>query len=152
MPYAVRDQGILVNGFAGLQRALERIEGGKSNFGLSYELQKRLRTWGETVAKSAPGFVTHRTGRHGGPGNPRLEDAVKVSVTTKSASVYSTALHGGVQNVGGGPHAGWAARGPHVRKANASGWMNRAVASNAAFVEAEMNGLLDWLVREFEAG
>lgn len=151
--FSVRDQGVVLHGFEQLTRALRRIEGqGVGDFGIEYELQKRLRTIGETVAKAAPQFVSHKTGRHGDPGNPRLEDSVKVSVTTKSASVYSTALHGGAQNVGAGPHAGWAARGPHIRAASASHWMNRAVNSQKAFVETEMEGLLEWVVREFERG
>ncbi len=139
-------------GFKELNAALNRIGYGKSDFGIEYELQRRLRIVGETVAKSAPGFVTHKTDRHGGPGNPRLEDSVRVSVTQKSASVFSTAEHGGVQNVGGGPHAGWAARGPHVQKDKASRWMIRAVAANREVVAQQMDGLLDWVVDEFQAG
>jgi|SRR6185437_9203551 len=149
--YAVADQGVAVHGFTELNAALRRIEGGRGNFGLQYELQQRLREMGEAVARAAPQFVTHDT-KNARPGKPRLEDSVKVSVTARSASVYSTAPHGGVQNVGGGPKAGWAARGPHVKAAKASHWMNRAVASNAAVIEAEMEELLDFIVREFEAG
>ncbi len=152
MAYAVRDQGVILHGFAELNDALARIEGGKGNFGVEYELQRRLRIIGETVAKAAPQFVTHKTGRHGDPAIPRLEDSVRVSVTKRSASVYSIAEHGGVQNVGGGPHAGWPARGPHVKAADASHWMSRAVASKREFVDAEMDGLLDWLEAEFERG
>jgi hypothetical protein len=152
MSYAVRDQGVVLHGFSELNDALARIEGAKGNFGVEYELQQRLRAIGEEVAKAAPQFVTHKTGRHGNPGVQRLEDSVRVSVTTRSASVYSTAEHGGVQNVGGGPHAGWPARGPHVRAANASHWMNRAVASKRDYVDAELDGLLDWIEAEFQAG
>lgn len=150
MASVVRDQGVVLRGFAELNAALTRIEGGRGNFGVEHELQRRLRTIGEEVAKAAPQFVTHRTGRHGDPGVPRLEDSVQVSVGARSASVYSTAEHGGVQNVGGGPHAGWAARGPHIKAQNASHWMNRAVASKREFVQAELDGLLDWVEAEFE--
>jgi hypothetical protein len=149
MPYQVRDEGVGVSGFAQLSRALQRLEGGRGNFGIAYEVQRRLRVVGETIAKAAPKFVTHSTGRHGSPDNPRLEDSVRVSVTARSASVYSTAEHGGVQNVGGGPRAGWPARGPHVRRDKASQWMNKAVASEREFVKDEMDGLLDWVVEEF---
>jgi hypothetical protein len=152
MAFTVKDQGIAMVGFTQLNAALQRIGGGKGDFGLAYELQRRLAVVGETVAKAAPGFVTHRTGRHGDPSEPMLEESVKVSVTMNSASVYSSAIYGGVANVGGGPHAGWAARGPHVQKANASHWMSRAVASERGFVDSELNGLLDWLVVEFERG
>jgi hypothetical protein len=152
MPYRVSDQGIAVVGFKELQAALQRIGGGKSDYGLEYELQRRLRVVGETVAKSAPGFVTHRTGRHGNAGEPPLEDSVKVSVTMGSASVYSTDAYGGAQNVGAGPKAGWQARGPHIQRGKASGWMNQAVSSQRGFVEAELMGLLDWLRLEFERG
>lgn len=152
MAYAVRDQGIVMVGFKELTQALHRIEGGSANFGLEYELQKRLRVIGETVARAAPGFVTHKTGRHGDPDNPRLEDSVRVSVTQRSASVYSTALHGGAQQAGAGPKAGWGARGPHIRKDRASKWMGKAVASQREFVAAEMDSLLTWVVDEFAAG
>jgi hypothetical protein len=147
--YAVRDQAIVLNGYTQLTQALQRIEG-RGNFGADYEMQRRLRTVGETVAKAAPQFVTHTTGRHGSQGNPHLEDSVKVSVTARSASVYSTAEHGGVQNVGGGPKTGWAARGPHVKRDRASKWMIRAVASEQEFIREEMDGLVDWVVEEFE--
>src|SRR5438105_12415127 len=99
MAYRVADQGAVMHGFAELNRALRRIEGGASNFGVEYELQKRLRTIGEKVAQSAPQFVTHRTGR----GSGELERSVKVSVTARSASGYSTSAYGGAQNVGAGP-------------------------------------------------
>lgn len=150
--YAVTDQGIAMHGFAELQTALRGLEGGPGNFGLEYELQQRVRAMGEQVAKAAPRFVTHKTGRHGNPANPRLEDSARVSVTARSASVFSIAEHGGVQNVGGGPKAGWPARGPHVRADKASHWMNKAVASQAGYIEAETEQMLDWIVREFERG
>lgn len=148
----VQGQGVILHGFVELNRALERIGGGKADFGLEYELQRRLRVIGETVAKAAPQFVTHRTGRHGDPVQPRLEESVRVSVTKRSASVFSTAIHGGAQNSGAGPKAGWAARGPHIRKDKASRWMNKAVASQREFVKDELDGLLDWLVEEFHRG
>jgi hypothetical protein len=144
---AVQDQGIVMSGFTELNRALERI-GSRGNFGIEYEMQRRLRTVGETVAKAAPQFVTHKT--RGGSG--QLEGSVRVSVTTKSASVYSSSVYGGAQNSGAGPKAGWAARGPHIRKDKASHWMNRAVASQRAFVQDELEGLLDWVVDEFNRG
>jgi hypothetical protein len=77
---------------------------------------------------------------------------VKVSVTSRSASVYSTSAYGGIQNSGGGPHAGWAARGPHIRADKASHWMTKAVAGNSDFVTEELDGLLDWLIDEWEQG
>lgn len=148
--YAVRDQGVALSGFTQLQVALRRVEG-VGDYGLAYEVQAQMRRIGEKVALDAPGFVTHKTGRHGSPSVPKLEDSVHVSVTTRSASVYSSAEHGGVQNVGGFPHAGVEARGPHVKRADASHWMNRAVAENYAFVELEVNRLIERLLSEFEA-
>ncbi len=152
MPYIVTTEAIQVRGYKELSKALERVGGQeRANFGVSYELKNRLRTIGEKVAKAAPQYVTHKTGRHGDPAVPRLEDSVRVSVTQKAAAVYSTAIHGGVQNVGGGPHAGgWAGRGPHVRRADASRWMIKAVASQRAETEKELDGLVDWVVRELE--
>lgn len=145
-----RDQALYLNGFEDLTKALRRIEGGAANFGIEYELKRRLRVVGEGIAEVAPQFVTHATGRHGDPAQPRLEDSARVSVTQRQASVFSIAIHGGLQNFGGGPHAGWAARGPHVKRKNASRWMGKAVASRKEWAYDELEGLLDWLVDEFE--
>jgi len=145
MPARVLDQGIVVHGFAQLNAALNRIAG-PGEFGLEYELQRRLREIGKTVAEAAPRYVTHRTGR----GSGELEHSVKVSVTGRAASVYSTSEYGGAQNVGARPKRGWGSRGPHITRAKASGWMNKAVAATRPYVEAEMDGLLDWLTFEFE--
>jgi hypothetical protein len=147
--FKVQDQGIAMAGFKELNDALHRI-GSRGDFGVEYEMQRRLRAIGEKVASVAPTFVTHRTQSRAG--GERLEDSVKVSVTKTQASVFSTAVHAGVQNSGGGPKAGWAARGPHVRAANASHWMNEAVNSQREFVAEEMDGLVDWVVNEFELG
>ena len=148
MAFAVRDRAVQMQGFTELNRALQRIEGSRGNFGIEYELQHRLRVVGETVAKAAPQFVTHKTG----PGTGALEGSVKVSVTTKAAAVYSTSVYGGAQNSGAGPKAGWKARGPHIQRKNASKWMTRAVESQKAFTEAEMDGLTQWVVDEFNRG
>jgi hypothetical protein len=75
-----------------------------------------------------------------------------VSVTRNRASVFSTSEYGGLQNVGGGPKAGWSHRGPHVQRKNASKWMLRAVESQRENTKREMDGLLDWVVRELEIG
>lgn len=147
--YVVRDQGVVVHGFAALQRALNSVQS-RADYGLAYELQRRLRTIGEKVAESAPEFVTHYSGHTGPypgePDNPRLEDSVRVSVTTRSASVYSTAMHGGAQNVGG-----QVGRKRHtiLERAKVSKWMNKAVSSNYIFVDKEVDGLLDWLLSEW---
>lgn len=141
--YAVRDQGIVLHGFAQLQEALRRIEG-VGDFGLAYEVQAQMRRIGEKIAKDAPGFVTHKTGRHSDPNQPRLEESVKVSTTLRSASVYSTAIYGGVQNVGGR-----VGHGAIVKRADVSHWMERAVATNQKYVQAEVEALLDRLLKEF---
>lgn len=148
----VRDKGIAMSGFKELGDALARIGGGRGNYGLEYEMRRRLRIVGEKVGGVARQFVTHTTGRHGDPDVPRLEDDVRVSVTRNSASVFTTAPHGGVQNQGGGPKAGWSHRGPHVRRDRASGWLNKAVESQQEFVAVEMDGLLDWVESEFMRG
>jgi hypothetical protein len=67
--------------------------------------------------------------------NPTLEESVKVSVPTRSASVYSGALHGGAQNVGGKVGRNHATL---LNRSDVSGWMIKAVSSNTALVEAEL--------------
>ncbi len=141
--------GVYMTGFTSLSRALARIEGeGLADFGLAYELRARLRAIGDKIGADAPQFLTHATGRHGSDSQPRLEDSVRVSVTTRTASVYSSAIYGGVQNVGGRigrRHATLLTRG------QVSNWMDRSVATNAAFVQAEAEGLTEWLLAEFHA-
>lgn len=144
----VVDQGIVVRGLPELQKAFQRIDP-SSNFGMEYELQRRLRNIGEHVAMAAPPFITHNTARHGDPGLPKLAETVRVSVTAKRASVYSTSPYAPVQNFGGGPKAGWAAKGPHIRRDRASKWLNKAVASERAYVDSEFDGVLDWIEREW---
>jgi hypothetical protein len=141
---AAAGNAVVVQGFEQLQRALLRIEGG-----INPELRLRLKAIGLAVAHTAAGNVPHATGRHGDPDVPLLEDSIKVSTTLRSASIYATAVHGGVQNVGGGPHAGWGARGPHVKRADASHYMDRAVETEAAFVLQEINELITWVTTTF---
>jgi phage gpG-like protein len=146
--YSVRDQGLYMRGFTNLTKALARIDGeGISDFGIAYELRRRLTEIGESVARAAPGYVSHRTGRHGDPSQPTLEESVRVRVTQNLASVYSTAVYGGVQNVGGRVGRNHATL---LTRAAASGWMNKAVAETAGYVAGELDGLLDWLLAEFE--
>jgi hypothetical protein len=146
---AVQGKGVIIHGLTELNHALERIDG-PGNFGLDYELSRRLRNIGESVARVASGNVTHRTGRHGDASQPRLEDTIKVSVTKRRASVYSTSIYGGAQQFGAGPKAGWANRGPHIRADRASKFMSKAVASQRDFIAEEADGLLDWLAKEID--
>lgn len=139
--------GVIVHGLVELNEALRRIDG-PSNFGLDYEMNRRLRNVGESIAHVAPSFVTHTTGR--GSGDDRIEGSLGVSVTKRRASVFSRSAHGGAQQFGAGPKAGWAARGPHIRQDRASKWMSKAIASQREQIEAEMDGLLDWLAREID--
>lgn len=141
--YAIRDAGVAVQGFDQLQRALRRIEGG-----IAPELRVKLKAIGEHVKEVAEGNVSHKSGeRHGDDSQPKLEDSVKVSATLKSASIYSTAVHGGAINVGAWTTTG---RGPHISRGTAQHWMDRAVRSEESFVEREVNALLDWLLTTFE--
>jgi phage gpG-like protein len=151
MAKVVKGQAIIVNGLPELQKAFERIGGGKANFGIEYELQHRLRNIGEHVAVAAEGFITHKTGRHGDPTLPRLEDTLGTSVTAKRATVFSTSPYARVQQFGGGPKAGWTRRGPHVQARNASRFLTKAVASEHAYVEQETDAVLDWIVKEWNA-
>lgn len=144
----VENFGVVIEGLPQLRRAFEQIEG-RGNFGVGYEVTHRLRNIGEHVAQAAPGFVTHKTGRHGDPSLPRLETTVRVSVTANRASVYTDSPYGRVQQYGGGPRAGWGARGPHVQRQNASKWLSRAVASERGYVEEQTDAVLDWIVTEW---
>lgn len=134
----VGETGVVISGFAQLQRALRRV-----GDGIQPELRTRIKKIGDHVKDVAEANVEHKTGRHSG--SPTIEAGLKVSVQQRGASVYTTAPHGGVQNVGGMVEG----RGPHVKRASASHYMDRAVTTSEAFVEQETEGLLDWLETTF---
>lgn len=131
---------VAVQGFAQLQAALRRIEDGSQA-----ELRARLRVVGEHVKDAARGNVPHKTGRHGE--GPHIEDALKVSVVAKGASVYTTAPQGGAINVGAWVKTG---RGPHIKRADASHYMDRAVSGSTRILEAQTQAVMDWLITTFE--
>lgn len=127
---------VAVRGFAALQAALKRIEDGTQG-----EVQRRIREIGERVALVAASKAPRRTGE--------LQHSIKTSVATRSASVYSTAIYGGVQNVGAWTKEG---RGPHVTRARASHYMDRAVQELAPWVEQEIQAVVDWILTTFQEG
>lgn len=134
-----------LQGFTQLLRALGRID---DETGI--ELRKRIREVGERVALvaagNAPILKTHPSDSSGAPGE--LQHSIKTSVTLTRASVYSDAVYGGVQNVGG-----WSkGRGPHVSRARASHYMDKAVIETAPWVRHEMDGLIDWVESTFREG
>lgn len=126
---------VLLQGFDSLQRALGRVEGGVQD-----ELRQKIRAIGEKVALVAASNAPRRTGE--------LQTSIRVSVASRAASVYSTAIYGGAQNVGAWTGHG---RGPHIRRARASHYMDRAVKELAPWVETEMAAVLGWLETTFEA-
>lgn len=134
----IRDEGIAVSGFSEIQKALATIDKG-----IQRELTKRLRKVGHGVALTAGRNVTSRTGRHSGQ---RIERSIKVAVNRNSASVYSTAPQGGVQNVGGrvGRH-----HATLIKRSDVSQYMTKAVSSSRDEVTQDLEGLLDWLTEEF---
>lgn len=129
--------GVSVRGFTQLQRALKRIDDGASD-----ELRKRLKDIGARVALVAAGNAPRDTGE--------LQHSIKTGVALRGASVYSSAVYGGAINYGAFPKAGPEARGPHIKRANASHYMDRAVVQTEPYVEAEVEKLLDWLTKTFE--
>ena len=142
MAFKTRDAGIAVRGLGEIQRALKSIDDGTYP-----ELRARLKAIGVEIAHAAPGFVRHKTNRHSGI--PRIEDSVRVSLNRNSASIYSIAPHGGVQNVGGRIGRNHATI---IKRSDASHYMDKAVASKRGFVEAEFDAVLDWIEQEFGRG
>ena len=96
--------------------------------------------------KGRPNFTAYSAGSHPAgrvhPGALKQLEASHLS----TAGLRSTSTRFWLS----GPKAGWAARGPHIKRADASKWMIRAVAANEAFVGAEYESLLDWVMREFQ--
>lgn len=125
-------------GFTEIYRALKAIEGG-----MPREVRAMFRAIGEAVKEQAAANVTHRWPDR--PVSIRLAESLKVSITQTRASVYSTAPHGGVQNVGG-----WSkSSGPHVSRGNASHYMNHAADEKRGWVAEQMDAVLDWAISEF---
>lgn len=133
---------IVVQGFTELQRALRATE-----IGVQKEVQARIKVIGAHVAEAAKGNVSHNTGRHSS--DPSIESGMRVSAVLRGASIYTLAIHGGAQNVGAWKKSG---RGPHIKRADASHYMDRAVTSSRAFVEAETQAVLDWITTTFQEG
>jgi len=123
-----------VQGFAELQRASARVEDG-----IGPEVRRRLKAIGEKVA-----LVAAADAPRGATGE--LQQSIRVSVTQRTASIYSTAEYGGAQNFGA-----WSkGRGPHISRKNASHYMDRAVRDLEPWVRSEIDGLTDWLVKTYE--
>jgi hypothetical protein len=139
---AAENNAITVQGLTELNRALQLTADG-----VGAEVQSRIMLIGEYVKQAAISNVQHKTGRRG---NPTIEEAMGISVILRGASIYTTAVQGGVQNVGGGPHAGWAARGPHVKRASASHYMDKAVMGSVAYVQQQTEAILDWIETTFQ--
>lgn len=133
--YRNQEYAVQFNGFTQLSRALKRIEDG-----VYPELQKKLRDIGDKIALVAAGNAPRGiTGE--------LQHSMKTSVTLSGASVYSSSIYGGAQNYGAWTQHG---RGPHIRRARASHYMDKAVAETEGYVEGEMEALENWLITTFE--
>jgi phage gpG-like protein len=140
--YAIRDEGITVEGLAAIQRALARTEEGAPP-----ELRAKLKAIGEHVKAAAESRAPVGTGRTGPSG--RLKSSIKISITRAGASVYSSAVYGGVQNVGG--QVGRDHR-TILKRGSVSGYMVKAVQSQKGFVEQETEALVEWLLHTFQEG
>lgn len=134
---AGENNAVAVQGFQQLSRALKRIEDG-----VYPEFRKKLKEIGDRVALVAASNAPRRTGE--------LQHSIKTSVTERGASVYSTAIYGGAQNFGAFPHMGKEHRGPHIKRANASHYMDRAVTQLESWVEQETQAVIDWVISTFE--
>ena len=104
---------------------------------LPRQVRKRIRNIGKLVAEQAATNAPVRSGE--------LKGSIKVSLSAKGASVYSTSPYGGAQNVGA-----WSqGRGPHISRASASRYMNKAVEEKRAEVAREMEAVMQWVETEF---
>lgn len=139
--YGRAGDAIVVSGFTELQRALRATE-----LGVQKEVQARIRIIGEHVASVARGNVPHTLGRSGA--SPTIEAGMRVSTILRGASIYTLAPHGGAINVG----AMVSGRGPHIKRADASHYMDRAVTDSQPFVEAQTQAVLAWVDTTFETG
>lgn len=136
--YARAGEGgaVAVQGFAQLSAALARIADGTQD-----ELKARIRAVGERVALVAAGNAPR-----GDTG--QLQHSIRVAVAGRGASVYSSSLYGGAQNVGA-----WVkGRGPHISRTRASHYMDRAVDQTAPWVVTELDSVMEWVTTTFTEG
>lgn len=131
-----REAGVYVEGLAAMQRVLFR-----AGHELGPELRLRLKAAVEQVRVTAQADAPSRSGR--------LRASIRVSVTQRSASLYSTAIYGGVQNYGGKVGRDHATL---LKRAEVSQYMTRAAQSNKERVAREVEGVLDWLTHQLEEG
>jgi len=72
----------------------------------------------------------------------KLRDSIRVNRRKRNngptARVGSRLPYAGVQERGGGPAAGWRARGPHVKRANASAYLRKGAEKFPALYEAQL--------------
>lgn len=131
---ATDNSAVVLSGFSELIRAVGSIEDGAD-----LEARRRVAEVGRRVALVAAANAPRRTGE--------LQHSVKSSVAGSSASIYSTAVYGGAVNFGAWTKFG---RGPHITRAGASHYMDKAVKETSPWVAERMDGLLDWVTRKFE--
>lgn len=131
---------IAVRGLTELQRAFRQAEGNASKY-----LRAELREIAKGVARDAKGNVTHKTGRHSK--GPRLKGSIRVSVTARSASVYSNAAHALVQDVGGQVGRN---RATLLKRAEVSQYMLKATHNAGPHIERQVEQMLDRLGRDFD--
>lgn len=136
-----RDVGkaLVVEGLVPLQKALKRAEGSADK-----ELRKSIREAVKPVLSAA------RANAPVGPrpkrsNTPQLKGSIRLSVTTRGASVYSNAAHAYVQDRGG-----IVGRGAIIPRARASAYMTRAVAENRPETKRRLENVLDRIADDFQ--
>lgn len=130
----VSGESITLDGYTELQKALADVDPV-----LKKQLTKSLKEAGTLVATDAEHNVSHRTGRHGGDGQ-ELEKSIKVSSTSGGVSLWSGALHAGVQDQGGQVGRGHATT---LKRSDVSQYMTRAVDSKTPRVEEMIQEAVD---------
>lgn len=135
------ESAVAVEGLAGLQRALRRVEGSARR-----DLLRELRAIAKTVRDAAKANVSHRSGRHGQ--GPTIEDSLRISVRQAGVSVYTDAPHARVQDQGGQVGRDHATL---LKRAEVSQYMTRAVRDEQPRMSQRLQGLLATFGAEFEA-
>lgn len=133
--YTVRLQG-----YTELVRALRRTD----DMVYPY-LRRELLDIAGDVRSVARTYVKHRTGRHGGPNVPRLAPSIRSGVTTQGASVFSSAPHSIVQDVGGR-----VGHGAILKRSEVSHYMTDAVRDSQPYVTRRLEVLLSEIEHTFE--
>lgn len=135
-----RDNALAVDGLKELRKALKQTDAETDKF-VRQRLKEIVAITRNRAASNAP------VGQRSAPGHVHLRDAIKTSVAARSASVFTTAPHGYVQDRGGKVGREGSTI---LKREDVSQYMTKAQTQSAPETAHELEALLDDIERELD--